>query len=169
MSNYYNQDTLLDLQRENTELKEKLFSMTSSAREYKQLWKEAGEERNNLRSKLAAMEAEKSAVAVPDGWKLVPIEPTTQQLYAAESPIDGVISCRQSSQHAIADAAYRAMLASAPSHSQQSAEYRCHKCGTETPPPEPFKAYVKCACGTLTAATAALADDRCPSHESEQL
>lgn len=34
--------------------------------------------------------------------------------------------------------------------------YRCHKCNATTPPPEPFKAYVTCKCGAMTAATAAL-------------
>lgn len=60
--------------------------------------------------------------AVPEGWKLVPIEPTKRQVYAAEFPIDSVISCRQSSQHAIARAAYKAMLAAAPQAPEQPAE-----------------------------------------------
>lgn len=62
---------------------------------------------------LAALQSQ-TAPAVPEGWKLVPIEPTKQQIYAAEFPIDDIVSCRQSSQHAIAEAAYRAMLAAAP-------------------------------------------------------
>lgn len=35
--------------------------------------------------------------------------------------------------------------------------YRCHKCNSTTPPPEPYRAYVTCACGEKTAATAAQA------------
>lgn len=35
--------------------------------------------------------------------------------------------------------------------------YRCHKCQALTPPPVPFSMSVKCKCGALTAATAALA------------
>jgi hypothetical protein len=35
--------------------------------------------------------------------------------------------------------------------------YRCHVCQAVTPPPPPFWQYVRCECGALTAATAALA------------
>lgn len=37
-----------------------------------------------------------------------------------------------------------------------SYRYRCHNCGSHTPPPEPFKFYVTCKdCGVSTATTAA--------------
>lgn len=55
-----------------------------------------------------------SAGAVPEGFALVPIEPTEHQVYAAEFLIDDVVSMRQSSQHAIARAAYKAMITAAP-------------------------------------------------------
>ena len=35
--------------------------------------------------------------------------------------------------------------------------YVCRKCKQETRPPEPYKAYVLCDCGYMTAATTALA------------
>lgn len=50
--------------------------------------------------------ADKPAVAVPDGWALVPIEPTKEMLSAG----------------AIYEDSYQDMLSAAPSHSQQSAE-----------------------------------------------
>lgn len=36
--------------------------------------------------------------------------------------------------------------------------YFCHICGKETPPPAPFKFYVKCSCGATTAASAAMVE-----------
>lgn len=63
--------------------------------------------------------------AVPEGWKLVPVEPTAHQVYAAEFPIDDVVSMRQSSQHAIAKAAYKAMLNAAPTTPQADGWVRC--------------------------------------------
>lgn len=110
--------------------------------------------------RLLADREQVSAVAVPDARIL-----DLAERLVAPGPKCCALSASEC--HEISD--FIRDIAAAPSHSQQSAEYRCHKCGAETPPPEPFKAYVKCACGTLTAATAALADDRSPSQQSSQL
>lgn len=141
-------------------------------------------ESDDARAKLAAMESQPPVGKVCKGASYIDSDFTAsakqslqdgQKLYAKPVPVDKpavAVAYTNQSGHLCGTGETippnTLLYMSTPSHSQQSAKYRCHKCGTETPEPEPFKAYVKCACGTLTAATAALVDDRCPSHESEK-
>lgn len=51
---------------------------------------------------------------IPEGYVMVPVEPTQQQKHAAESEIaNWCSSSRQSRHHQIADRVYRTMIAAA--------------------------------------------------------
>lgn len=65
----------------------------------------------------------KPAVAVPDGWKLVPVEPTTSQMEAQHNAflMPGMLPASHYSSEEFSRITYRSMVEAAPSHSQQSA------------------------------------------------
>lgn len=71
--------------------------------------------------------------AVPDGWVMVPVEPTRAMRYSVESTRLSSAVTRQSTQHEIGEQVYRAMLAAAPSAGSQGAAVQlveCDQCPT---------------------------------------
>ena len=106
-------------------------------------------EHEKRQAELAKLRAQLGQWAA-DGFALVPVEPTPEMVSAAEEaymPFGDM------------DIALRMAILAAPS-APKADEYRCRKCGEKTPPPEPYKAYVLCDCGYMTAATAAIAAAR---------
>lgn len=100
--------------------------------------------------------AQQPAQAVPDGWRLVPAEPTPEMIQAGrDEPLAG-----EADEDAPEDykAVYRAMLYAAPPAAEQPALHKCPHCGATTEPPIAWSAQVKCTtCGKAHAATAARA------------
>lgn len=114
-------------------------------------WEYLAEEERDHKEQIMALAAPQPQPAVvPEGYALVPVEPTPEMVSAAEEahmPFGDM------------DIALRMAILSAPSApaTVQGDEYRCRKCGEKTLPPEPYKAYVLCDCGYMTSATAAIA------------
>lgn len=141
-------EELENLRKEVAELRAFKQSAEAKLKEYEQSLKLSGEVNAKLMQELLG----KQVVWIPDvDW-----------LAAVIRKVDGKNLLGAG---AMAEKIVDEMLAATPSHSQQSAEYRCHKCNKVTPPPEPFKFYVRCACGAATAATVALVGDSCQNQE----
>ncbi|MBU0901923.1 MAG: hypothetical protein KKH62_08180 [Gammaproteobacteria bacterium] len=77
-----------------------------------QVWQQA-------RAALSANHSEQVRHMVPDGWKLVPVEPTRAMRYSVETTRLASAVTRQSAQHEIGVQVYSAMLAAAPSAGSQ--------------------------------------------------
>ena len=80
------------------------------------------DQRDALKAELAALRADGGTAKAPDGWKLVPVEPTPEMMAAwTAETVKQVFGCYQQASHGERgreDArftAYRAMLAAAPS------------------------------------------------------
>lgn len=144
-------------------------ALTVAVEAYLQAMDEAAGERvmfkalDGLRTALAARKAPQahgspSSLAIPAGYVLLPKQCPSwlEDAYDEKCAADGI-------EQSLYLPAYDAMVEALEGHGSapgsvapSSTGYACHSCGTPTPPPAPYKFYVKCpACKQTTAASAA--------------